>query len=60
MLGDLAGCQQDKKAAPSAKPTESGASSAAKKNAVNLTIWYENARKSAMLCRRSLTTFRRM
>ncbi|MVB10560.1 Bacterial extracellular solute-binding protein [Caprobacter fermentans] len=45
MLGALAGCQQDKKAAPSAKPTESGASSAAKKDAVNLTIWYENDQK---------------
>lgn len=41
MLGTLAGCQ----AVPSAKSAESGAGSTAKKEAVNLTIWYENDQK---------------
>jgi arabinogalactan oligomer/maltooligosaccharide transport system substrate-binding protein len=45
MFGALAGCQQNKKAASSVSPAESGASSQEKKESVNLTIWYENDQK---------------
>jgi arabinogalactan oligomer/maltooligosaccharide transport system substrate-binding protein len=45
MLGALAGCQQDKGAVSSVSTTESGVSSEGKKEAVNLTVWYENDQK---------------